>query len=96
MISHRKVIFTLLSLRSVSTSNQHIVVPERILDFFPLPDLPPQEPIDSEFEVALNRLELVQKDRVFNQPVRIDEDESVKRPGEFYKRYVIAATIDIV
>jgi len=65
-------------------------VPERILDFFPLPDLPPQEPIESEYELTLNRLKLVQKYRVFNQSIRADdEDESVKRPGEFYKRYVI-------
>lgn len=65
-------------------------MPERILDFFPLPHLSSQEQVEHDSEVIRKRLELVQQDRVVIQPVGADDGvESIKRPGELYKRYVI-------
>lgn len=67
-------------------------MPERILDFFPLPYLPPRNLIDSDLELTLERLKSVQKERAFTPSVNMDDDddETVNRPGGFYKRYAMS------
>jgi RNA polymerase I-specific transcription initiation factor RRN7 len=66
------------------------VVPEKILELFPLQELPPQRADDSDTEQNVDRLKKVQSSLIVQTPVAIEENdklEDVNRPGELYRRY---------
>ncbi|KAH8597253.1 hypothetical protein B0O99DRAFT_618376 [Bisporella sp. PMI_857] len=67
-------------------------MPEKILNAFPLEDLPPRPPIESDDELKRERLRSVQNSRIVQKSISTDvvNNDSVTRPGELYKRYRIA------
>jgi RNA polymerase I-specific transcription initiation factor RRN7 len=67
-------------------------VPLKILEHFPLQDMPPLEAEPDDREERKNRLKEVQGSLIVQKPVPIQEqegkdDDAVTRPGEFYRRY---------
>jgi len=67
-------------------------VPLKILEHFPLQDIPPLQAEPDDREERENRLKEVQGSLIVQKPVPTQDeeekdDEPVTRPGEFYRRY---------
>lgn len=67
-------------------------MPLKILEHFPLQDVPPLPAEPDDQEQRENRLKEVQGSLVVQKPIPIQDneenvDEPVTRPGEFYRRY---------
>jgi len=64
------------------------VVAEKILEFFPLEELPPLPPVEDNQERMVERLKRMQKLGVVQTPIPVTENEDLNRPGELYRRFV--------
>jgi RNA polymerase I-specific transcription initiation factor RRN7 len=66
------------------------VVPEQILELFPLQELLPQPADNSNYEQSIDRLKRIQSSLIVQTPVVTEGDGQsgdVNRPGELYRRY---------
>lgn len=63
---------------------------EQILNLFPLQDIPPQTPLDSNEEQSIDRLRQVQGSLIIQKAEDVaecEDREHINRPGELYRRY---------
>jgi RNA polymerase I-specific transcription initiation factor RRN7 len=64
------------------------VVPEQILELFPLSDLSPLPPENPCSDKCVERLKRVQHNMVLQKPKPVDgASQDVRRPGDLYRRY---------
>ncbi|TAQ91213.1 hypothetical protein B7494_g399 [Chlorociboria aeruginascens] len=76
--------------QSTWTDDRDPKMAEQMLQLFPLSDLPPKVPEISDHDYGVNKIKEVHKSLIVRKLVPLpvdDEDDDIKRPGEFYRRY---------
>ena len=63
-----------------------VIVPASILEMFPLADIPPAQPVESDLEKKVDRLGRVHQNMII-QSAKPGSSSAFVRPGEKYRRY---------